>query len=276
MQSVTILRALWRRRIAVGVVALIAVLSGWMLTYRLSFPPAARGYDVGVATASILVDTPKSQVVEVAPAGSDELGTRANVLANIMVDGSIKEAIARRAGLAPGRLVASSQTADSPTVMPPLDGRSYAYATSVVLTSAMTPLPIIKVQSQAPDVQKAIGLANHVVTGLSEYLDSKAATETVPNARRLQVRLLGTAQGQDAARGPRPIIGLLVAVFVLIAGCAAILAYAALVRGWRAAAAEERANAQRELADKELEDERLEQTGSPFRRTSRAAKLRAS
>jgi hypothetical protein len=104
MEAVTILRELWRRRVLVAVVAFIAVLIGGLLSYRIGFPPEPRQYTVGVATTRVLVDTPQSQVIKVDPRGSDTLGLRAAVLANLMVEGEAKAAIARRAGLKPEKL----------------------------------------------------------------------------------------------------------------------------------------------------------------------------
>jgi hypothetical protein len=276
VQSVTILRLLWRRRLAVALVAVIAVLSGWALTYRMSLPPERRSYTVGVATASILVDTPKSQVVEVSPKGSDGLGARAMVLANLMVDGEIKAAIARRTGLPPQRLISASPASDTsnPT---PLTALDYGYTTSVATTSELTTLPIIRVRAQAPTVQRAIQLANDVVAGLGEYLDSKAADETVSDARRLRVRPLGTPQGQVSTRGPSSIMGILVGIVVLIAGCAIIVAITALVRGWRAAAAREQVSASPDdVLEAISEEEMLEQQGWFVRRYGSATEARVS
>ena len=108
MDTVTILRDLWRLRRAVVIVALLALITGTAVLYKISFPPELEGrrYEVGVATARILVDTPSSQVVEVAPKGSDSLGVRANLLASLMVDGVVKSAIAQSRG--PARPMSSS------------------------------------------------------------------------------------------------------------------------------------------------------------------------
>jgi hypothetical protein len=121
MELIMMLRDLWRRRILVGCAALLAVLAGTAVTYRISFPPKleSRKYEVGVATTRILVDTPSSQVVEVAPKGSDTLGVRANLLASLMVDGVVKTAIARRAGLRPDQLEGAGQDG-----APPKGGRA--------------------------------------------------------------------------------------------------------------------------------------------------------
>jgi hypothetical protein len=222
--------------VAVCLVAVLAILSGWMVAYRLSFPPERRAYSVGMASASILIDTPKSQVVAVDPEGSDTLAVRASVLSNLMVDGAIKGVIAQRAGLPPDKLIASTETAAVANPQP-LDARSHVVTTSLAQTSDMSELPIIRVQTQAPDVQQAIELANAAVAALGEYLDSKAVAETIPEARRLRVRALGTAQGHSGMRGPGRMLAIAVALFVLIAGCALILAMSALIGTWRAAVA---------------------------------------
>jgi hypothetical protein len=239
MASVTILRELWRYRLSVCAAAFMAVTIGWLLAFGATMPPKSRSYKVGVATASVLVDTPRSQVVEVAPEGSETLGERANVLANLMVDGEIKDVIARRAGLAPKQLIATATSGGAAEPAKPLNARSHSLTTNAVVASDSADLPIIRVQTQAPDVTQAIRLANAAVTGLSSYLDAKAATETVPDTRRLRVRGLGVAQGHEAPRGPGRITAAAVVIFLFAAGCGVILALSALTRGWRAAIASE-------------------------------------
>jgi len=236
VETVTILRSLWRHRVAVCVVALLAILSGWMVAYRLSFPPERRAYSVGMASTSILIDTPKSQVVAVDPEGSDTLAARASVLSNLMVDGAIESVIAKRAALPPDKLIANTETA-AVANPEPLDASSHVVTTSLAQTSDMSELPIIRVRTQAPDVRQAIELANAAVAALGEYLDSKAVEETIPEGRRLRVRALGTAQGHLSMRGPGPMLAVAVAFFVLIAGCGLILAMTALIGTWRVAVA---------------------------------------
>src|SRR4051812_44616351 len=116
MDTISILRNLWRQKLMVLVVAVLALLAGFAVLYKISFPShlESRKYEVGVASARILVDTPNSQVVEVAPKGSDSLGVRANLLASLMVDGVVKEAIAKRAGLDPNKLVSITDAVTAP------------------------------------------------------------------------------------------------------------------------------------------------------------------
>src|SRR5690349_4130444 len=100
MDMVTMLRDLWRSRFVVAGVLLVALLAGILVLYKVS-PSGlqSRKYQLGVATRSILVDTPSSQVGEIAPEGSDSVGIQADLLARLMVDGTLKDSIARAAGI---------------------------------------------------------------------------------------------------------------------------------------------------------------------------------
>jgi hypothetical protein len=250
MDTVTILRDLWRRRLLVVGVYLLALLAGTAVIYNIScLPPKleSRKYDVGVAVARILVDTPSSQVVEVAPKGSDTLGVRANLLASLMVDGVVKSAIAHRAGLQPHQLVGVTDAATVPSPVTTATGpRSSVLTTKVLTNTGGDQLPIIEIDAQAPDRAGAARLAAAAIAGLRDYLDSKAALQQVPDADRLQVTSLGAPQATTEVRGPANILAIVAVIFVFGLGCASILGFLALSRGWRAASARE------QLADDQL------------------------
>jgi hypothetical protein len=231
MQTVTILRELWYRRLLVGIVAALAVVVGFLLAFRISFPPESRSSSVGAATARILVDSPRSQVVDITPKGSQTLGARASVLANLMVEGEVKKAIALRAGLRPRQI---SATAISPgdTTEPPTS-KDYSLTTSVLTNTDMMELPIIKVDTRAPTPALAAMLANAAAGGLSEYLDSKAVAEKVGADERLRVKTFGAAQGATASQGPGPMLALAATVFIFLGGCALILVCSTLASAWR-------------------------------------------
>ena len=238
MEIVNILRELSRRRIPVAVVAFVAVLVGVLLIFRPSLPPQSRQYEVGLASARILVDTPNSQVVEVAPKGSETLGARASVLANLMTEGEVKAAIAGRAGLRPKQLLAVSESSIEPKNVAPSemrDPKAHLLTTRVVIDADGAQLPIIEIAAQAPDTAGATKLANAAVSGLSDYLDSRAALEQVADGRRLRVSGLGTAQATVAVRGVGRLIALAAAIFVFLAGCALIVVVSALARSWHEA-----------------------------------------
>ncbi len=239
MNTATILRDLWRLRLFVAGVCLLAVIAGAAVLFRISFPPKSRSYDVGIATARILVDTPGSQVVTVAPKGSALLGYQANLLASLMVDGAIKSDIAQRTGVPPNEIVGVTDAATEPTtsgptpVSAPTGPHRYALTTQILTDSAGDDLPIIELDAQAPSRAEAANLANAAIAGLGDYIDSTAALERVPDANRLQLTSLGM-HASTVAQGPSVLIA--IAAFVLVAGlgCGGILAVLAVVRAWRA------------------------------------------
>ncbi len=112
--------------------------------------------------------------------------------------------------------------------------------TRVVMNLDGEQLPIIEIETQAPDADRAKALANATVTGLTDYLDTRAAADEEIEARkRLRVSGLGTAQATVSTRGPGRLLAVGATIFVFLAGCAAILLGFALARGWRQAEASE-------------------------------------
>jgi hypothetical protein len=246
VDSVTILRELLRRRLPVALIVAFAILVGFLISFRPSFPPQSRSYEVGIATARILVDTPSSQVVEVDAKGSETLGVRATLLANLMIEGEAKESIAKQAGLAPKKLLAFSEAAIEPRLLSAKklsDPKLELMTTRVIANPRGDQLPIIEIEAQAPTVAGAAKLASGAVKGLEDYLDGKASAEHATDAKRLKVTGLGAPQVRLATKGPPRVIGLVAALFIVVIGCAAILAVSVLARRWREATASERGEA---------------------------------
>jgi hypothetical protein len=219
----------------VAIVALFSLSIGWMLVYGLSFPPKARSYKVGVAAARMLVDTPQSQVVEVAPKGSDTLGTRASVLSNLMLYGELKAMIEQKAGVRKNTLIAGSDTTGGAEAVSPLKRDSFALTTGVVVNTELDQLPLIKVDVQAPTAAQAAKLADSAVNSLIGYVNSKADSQAVVPQRRLRITGLGPAQAHTVARGTGKIMGFAATIFVFLLGCTIIVAVSTIVRAWRAA-----------------------------------------
>jgi hypothetical protein len=244
MNTVTILRNLWHRRRFVVVVALVALLVALVVGFKVpSFK--SRQYQVGVATVHILVDTPSSQVVNIAPRGSDTTAARASLLASLMVEGDIENNIAQEAGLKPSQLsgatgAAISPSAGGPDSPPPSSPTAYSLNTQVLTNTTGDTLPIIEVDTQAPTAAGAERLANASISGLKAYLNSKAALEKIPDADRLDVTGMGAPEGTLQAHGPSNAMVLLVFLLLFATGCIGILVVQALVRGWRAASERDR------------------------------------
>jgi len=243
MEFVTVLRELWARRVIVAAVAVVALLAGLLVTFQVGFPPELRSrqYDVGVATARALVDTPSSAVVDLGDQDSTAVGMlpgRAALLATVMVSSPVKDDIAKRAGVPADKLIADaagttpSGKAASADRVEPVDDRD-AYRLSVQFE---TDLPILMLSTQAPDAAVAQRIADSAIAVLVEHLQSVAGVEGVPNARRLVVKQLGPARSGMTARGPRRLYGLVLVLFVFGLGCASIIGVSWLQRTWRLAA----------------------------------------
>lgn len=249
MESITILRELWRLRYLVVLGGLLALAIGLMTAYRVSLAPPkleSRQYHVGVASARMLIDTPDSQVVDLNPKGAATLSTRASLLANLMASGPVKAIIARDAGIPADRLVAIAPAAPgAPTVPTPLSQRATESAkapgTYLLTLQADETLPIISIDAQAPDATEAARLADAATAGLRDYLRSVAGAQNVPAARQIVISGLGAAQAANVVRGPSRLLAIVAFVFVFGFACFSVIMVSGIARGWRRAAALERA-----------------------------------
>jgi capsular polysaccharide biosynthesis protein len=242
MELVAVLRVLWRHRVLVIVAALIAVIAGASLAYRVGVPPESRQYSVGLGEATALVDTPSSQVVDLGGETGPDIRTlsgRATLLASLMTSSPIKDEIAKRAGADPEKLIA---------IPPPSDvGITDASAAAAlknpeaIMLKARVPtlesgeIPIIAIETQAPDAALAAKLADESIAALKDQLQSVAGADDVPDARRVVVTALGPARANTVTRGPKPTLAIVAALFVFGLGCLAIVGVGALVNLWREA-----------------------------------------
>lgn len=266
MQLVSILRELLRSRLLVVAVALLALVVGLSVGYRIGFPPSleSRHYEVGIASATALVDTPSSHVADLGgKAGTDvaTLSARASLLASLVTSSPLKGEIARRAGVALDELIASPPATVGPAASPAphvsgasisaSDPRAHVLRTDVPALGSGA-MPIITVDSQAPDERQAARLANEAVAVLKAHVQTVATLDRVPPARRVALTQLGPARAATVTRGPRAIYGLLAALAVLVLGCAAILAVSRLSAAWRRASDDERVTGDAALLDWDL------------------------
>lgn len=239
--AVLILRDLWRGRLFVALFAVIAIVAGGLISYKPSLPPESRKYEVGVANVRILLDTPASQVVAITEEAGGDLGGHASLLAQLMTEGEAKTAIAKRAGIKPDDLVTVAPAAGGEkAAKPPGTKQDADILTIKTLTNdAGAQLPFIDVEAEAVDPQRASALANAAVTGLGDFLSSKAAAQQVPDRRRLEARALSTAQGGLVTHGPGLLLAIVASVFTFGLLCGLLLFIYAIARHWDPAVAVE-------------------------------------
>jgi hypothetical protein len=265
MELVTALRRLSQHKLALLAAVVVAALAAVLISYRVGFPTKfeSRSHTVGLATATALIDTPSSQVVDLGgETGNDpsSLASRASLLASLMTTSPLREKIAEQAGISPTTLIASS--------IDPLGGAAAAAAAPAVSGAVVTAkdpranilkvsipniqssqVPIIVVNTQAPDAAGAAKLANEAIVVLKAHVTALAASQRVPGARRIVVTQLGPAQAESARRGPSPLISAIIFVVVFLIGCAVILTVLWLRGAWKTAAEDEQMPA--ELAEVE-------------------------
>jgi hypothetical protein len=287
MNHITILRALWQRRALVAVAAALSVVAGVVAAYHVTLPAnlTSRQYTVAVGQARFLIDTRESQVLTVSPvttadpAGSSDLAGRANLLANLIPSSAVKAAIAKRAGIPAADLTIvgppSSATASGPAPGPtPLEAsqavkandRTANIVTITVPGAPDSPLPVISVQTQSPREQTAAQLANATIAGLQHFLASVPEAQSIPEARKIVLRPLGTAQVGTLVHGPRRLYALLLPFVLFTLACAAIVFVPRVVRAWREIVAPEReetAGEQHQWTDPETLD--LDRDDAPER-----------
>jgi hypothetical protein len=247
MTAVSVLRQLWSRRLLVVAGLVVAVMAGILMAFKvgLALPPTFQGrqYEVGVASAGVLVDSPSSQVIDLGGGGQSRadivsLSARARLLANLMATSPLKDQIARRAQVPPDALIASAPTDGLAAKPSPLStGESRVKASDPdarVLTVYVNELlPIITADAQAPTPTAAAVISSAAVTELNLYLKSVAAADKVPDARQLVVKPLGPAQSATVQRGPRKLFAIIAFLFVFGLWCGGIVFVSGLVRGWR-------------------------------------------
>jgi hypothetical protein len=231
LKPILVVQELWRRRIVVLVALLMSICAGTFVVYRVSagLPPhlKSRQYQVGVASARVLVDTHDSIVADLNPRGAASLSLHAQLLAGLVASESIRTAIAQSVGISPQSLAVIPPAIGGPpavptpvaTAVPPPSGAS-------TLTIAVdATLPLVSISAQAPSQEAAAKLANGTVTALQSYLLSVASAQKIPASRQPVISSLGV-QSASATRGPSRIYGVAAAL-----GLFSLLCYIIIVGG---------------------------------------------
>lgn len=174
MEILPVLRLIWRRRIvlAAATVAAVAVLVALGGTH----PRSSSG---AVAWTAVVLDTPKSQLVDVAPPGADTLPWRASLLTHLMATEASTQALARRLGV-PAYQVAVFDPELSLPLVPTWTARGGATAASLIYAPYVLTvfvkdgsLPMISIEASALDRGRAKRLADAAV-GVLESESSPA------------------------------------------------------------------------------------------------------
>jgi hypothetical protein len=245
MAAIGLLRDLLRLRRLVLVGAILALAAALLMTFRVSFDPApslsSRQYDVGIASAAILIDSQSSQAVDLGGGGEvlvdvGSLAVRARLLANLLVTRPLRDEIAAEAGVRPDQLITELSSTTEPGAPPPeaseVTLRPDDPRANILRLQTSDTVPIVTVNAQAPDKATAARLAAATVSQLERYLESVAAANRVPDVRQLVMRRLGEPTAVTARRGPARSNGVMIFIVLFGLWCGGVLAVSAVSRAW--------------------------------------------
>jgi hypothetical protein len=229
MELVPLLRVLWRRRLVVGLGALLAIGIGVIVG------PAAPVHG-GAATTRVVLDTPSSQIVFRDPRGADTLTWRAALLTDLMATEETRAGIARAVGVPESRLVivVPALTAPSdPTTLPIAATEAAALRPEpyVVAFRYDTTLPVISIETHAPNR----GAAARLAEAATRALQAGSSPNTTDVTQGFVVDSVAPIQARATVSGSRPVKALGLAVFFLGFWCAGVAVVPRVVRILRGA-----------------------------------------
>src|SRR4051794_7528890 len=231
MELAQILVQLWRRRLAVAAVAILAAFVALALAYRISvFPPGLthRSISNGTAETHILVDFPRSSVADL-NRSFDPLVARAQVFSELMTTAPVVDRIAKIAGVPASAITATSDnsTLNVPTseIEPTANVRANAITGEGLryrITFRAEPeQPTVTIFGQAPTAAGAMKIADAAAKGAAEWVKETQDRQAVPDGRRTQLTQLGAATGGTVNSGASRILAAL--AFVAILGVGSLL-----------------------------------------------------
>ena len=244
MQLGALLHQLWRHKLGSALCLGFALLSTVWSLYHLHLAPPGitpRHLEIGASSTEILVDAPKSKIVDLRANTQDfaALTTRADLLSNVMASSPVRALIARRAGIAPQQLVAVASLGSNlprSAYEPGSERRSSdliketdQYRLAISVNPAQ---PIIYVDAQAPSGPAAAKLANASIDGLNDYLTLMADEQGVKSKARTRLIQFGRAQGGVVNPGVNKEIAILTFLVSFIIATAAFRVTLRVRHGW--------------------------------------------
>jgi hypothetical protein len=237
------LRELWQFRLGlIAAVTLAFFAALWSVGQVSLFPPGVKSRNLEMAAAStrVLVDTPKSAVLDLSvdTYAFQAYTNRSLLVGNIMASPPVRGYIARRAHVPADALqVASPVTPDFPR---PLASDGEKHSSDILkspdeyrLSVQSNPtVPVVDVYAEAPTAEAAQQLANGAVDGMKDYLRDLAASQSVPENEQVHLVQLGRAKGGVIDPGISIKVALLTFLLVFGAASAAVLFMNRVRQGW--------------------------------------------
>ena len=241
------LRGLWQIRFWVAACLVFALAAaGWTVART------SGSLEMATATTQVVVDTPKSTLVDIRQDtyGIDGLTNRALLLGNVMTSPQVRADIARRAHIPFEDLqVTPPLTAKQPRVL--AEAGNERHTTDLLKLNntyrlyirSNPTVPFLQVYAETPTAASAAALANAAVGGMQSYLDELASSTKTPVEAQIRLMQLGPAKGEVINSGIEWRYVLLAFLLAFTVSCATVLWVRRVREGWRLAALSEQAPA---------------------------------
>lgn len=237
MNLILILKELWRRRALLAGAIFAAAAISTLAVFQVSPAPPSiskRSQAEAQGSIAILVDSARSPIAD---AKRDLLGltARAGVFARYMAGGNVVGQIAEDNEI-PVDQIDVAGPSPLPGQAPGIEAvKVHPYGIAI---SQQPELPIVNVETRAPTVDEARGLAAAAPEAVSRVVSSIQAEQGTPAAKQVQFRVLGPAQATpvDEAMGKKMAVVLFFVLLAIFIGL--ILGLPRLVVAWRAADAD--------------------------------------
>jgi hypothetical protein len=246
------LHSLWQIRGWVVGCFVFATLAAVWSVERVSLSPfglSPRALDMASASTQVVVDTPRSTLVDIRQDtyGIEALTNRALLLGNVMASPQVRADIARHAGVPFDSLqVVPPITPKQPRVLAEAGNEKH---TSDILklndqyrlyVKANPTVPFLQIYAQAPEADTAAALANAAVGGIQTYLQELAASTATPTTQQVRLTQLGRATGTVINHGIKWRFALLAFLLAFTISCATVIWVRRVREGWRLATLSER------------------------------------
>jgi hypothetical protein len=217
VELVAFVSVLWHHRVAVAVGAVLAVALGVLAMQGSSSR-------LGVASASVVLDTPSSQLIDAAPLGADTLASRAALLGDLLGSDSLRPRIAETMRLPQDKVAVTAPYRVAPPIATPLPERALEAAAItpepyVLAVQSPTELPVIAIDASAPsraDAERLVKVAIEVLAATaSEYAGR-------PDIQPFVVESLRPVRSRDIVDDAHRIIGAGVAMVAFAFWCALV------------------------------------------------------
>lgn len=245
MESVGIVRALWRRRVLVGAGVALGLVVVVLGMYRVSPGSAtlqSRTVTSGYAQERVLVDTRSPLLADARAKGADSVVYRAVLLGALLGSDRARAEIAGHLGLKGSEIEVVRSNDALPQVPTPLAEKAIAVAHAsapyVITVASDASLPILSISATAPDARRAAALARQAIATLRPIAD-----RALPAGDAAGVERVGKAEIGVRVVGPRKLKAFATAIAVFAMWCLAIVFFDHLLRrrgessgwpeGWR-------------------------------------------